>query len=180
MSHLERSPLSAHVYGSEPRLDSILSRPALTVPNRDGIVFQSETWSYAEIHGRTRRLAGALAALGVSKEHRVAFWMNNRPEFLEILFGVLMLTAVASPLDYWWTWKHAFMALEQIRPKVLIVGASQGAAISGQRDDLQAVDMNASCALTNVRTGKHTALTTYKRPKQFHVFEELPALALAR
>ena len=103
MSHLEQSPLSAHVYGSEPRLDSILARAALTVPNRNRVVFQSEAWSYAEIHGRARRVAGALAALGVRKGHRVAFWMNSRPEFLEILFRVSMLAAVASPLDYWWT-----------------------------------------------------------------------------
>src|ERR1700759_5517749 len=87
MSHLERSPLSAHVSGSEPRL--------------------------------------ALAALDV--RHRVAFWMNSRPEFLEILFGVSMLAAVASPLDYGWT--------KQFCPR---------------------------------------RLTTYKRLKQFHVFEELP------
>ena|ERR1700722_15218419 len=126
MSHLEQSPLSAHVYGSEPRLDSILARAALTVPNRNGVVFQSEAWSYAEIHGRARRLAGALAALGVRKGHRVAFWMNSRPEFLEILFGVSMLAVVASPLDYWWTKQFC-----------------------------------------------QQRLTTYNRPKQFHVFEEL-------
>ena len=107
-------------------MDSILARAALTVPNRDGIVFQSEAWSYAEIHGGAPRLAGALAALGVRKEHRVAFWMNNRPESLEILFDVSMLATVASLLDYGWKWKDAFVALEQIRPKVLIVGGLAG------------------------------------------------------
>jgi len=125
--------------GSQPRLDAILARAALSEPNRDAVIFQGRAWSYAEVHDRARRLAGALAALGVQKGDRVAFWMGNRAEFLEILFGVSMLAAVASPLDHWWTWKDASVALEQIRPRVLIVGGLQGASIAGQRDALGSI-----------------------------------------
>src|SRR5690348_3612581 len=111
MPHQERSPMSAHEYGSQPRLDALLARAALSEPNRDAVIFQGRTWRYAEVYDRALRLAGALAALGVQKGDRVAFWMGNRAEFLEILFGVSMLGAVTSPLDHWWTWKDASVAL---------------------------------------------------------------------
>ncbi|HEY6620652.1 MAG TPA: class I adenylate-forming enzyme family protein [Steroidobacteraceae bacterium] len=121
-----------------PRLDAMLARAALSEPRRDAIIFRDTIWSYAEVYDRACRLASALAALGVRKGDRVAFWAANRPEFVEVLFGVPILGAIASPLDHWWTWKDAYAAIEQIRPKVLIVGASQAAAIIGCQDEMQA------------------------------------------
>jgi acyl-CoA synthetase (AMP-forming)/AMP-acid ligase II len=130
--------MSAHEYGSQPRLDAILARAAISEPGRDAVIFQGQAWTYAKLYDRARRLAGALATLGVQKGDRVAFWIGNRAEFVEILFGVPMLGAMASPLDHWWTWHDAHAALEQIRPKVLIVAASQAASVAGRHEQLQA------------------------------------------
>ena len=126
--------MSTSEFGSAPRLDGILAHAALTRPRRDAIIFNGIAWTYAEVYDRACRLAGALAKLGVKKGDRVAFWAANRPEFVEVLFGVPMLGAIASPLDHWWTWKDACVALKQIRPKILIVGTSQAAALIGCRD----------------------------------------------
>src|SRR6185503_14614525 len=87
--------------GSDARLDAILTRAALTRPQRAAVIFQDTSWTYGEVHDRARRLAGALAALGVEKGDRVALWAANRAEFVEVLFGVPMLGAIASPLDHW-------------------------------------------------------------------------------
>ena len=95
-------------------------RSLLALHSRDRSALPSSstarTWTYGEVHDRARRLAGALAALGVKKGDRVALWAGNRAEFVEVLFGVPMLGAIASPLDHWWTWKDAHNALAQIRP----------------------------------------------------------------
>src|SRR5690349_16599462 len=125
-------------YSSQPRLDAILTRAALTRPQRAAVIFDDTSWSYAEVHARACRLAGALAALGVQKGDRVALWAGNRAEFVEVLFGVPMLGAIASPLDHWWTWKDAQAALEQIRARVLIVGGPQATALQGHEDALRA------------------------------------------
>jgi acyl-CoA synthetase (AMP-forming)/AMP-acid ligase II len=125
-------------HGSQLRLDAILTRAALTRPQRAAVIFQNTSWSYGEVHDRACRLAGALAALGVQKGDRVALWAANRAEFVEVLFGVPMLGAIASPLDHWWTWKDAHTALVQIRPRVLIVGAPQAAFLQGHDDALRA------------------------------------------
>ena len=124
--------------GSLPRLDAILTRAALTEPERDAVICGDTAWSYAEVHDRARRLASVLATLGVQKGVRVAFWAANRPEFVEVLFGVPMLGAIVAPLDHWWTVKDAFVALDQICPKVLIVAAAQAAMIAGSQKGLKA------------------------------------------
>jgi acyl-CoA synthetase (AMP-forming)/AMP-acid ligase II len=77
--------------------------------------------------------------LGVRKGDRVALWTSNRAEFMEILFGVPMLGAIAAPLDQWWTWEDARIALQQIRPRVLIVDAAHAALLAGSRGSLEAV-----------------------------------------
>ncbi len=132
--------------GSAPRLDALLARAALSEPGRDAVIYGGTAWTYAEVYDRARRLAGVLTTLGVEKGDRVAYWAPNRPEFVEVLFGVPMLGAIASPLDHWWTWNDAFVALEQIRPKVLIVGPSQVAAIKGYAASIEAAGV--TCVLS--------------------------------
>jgi acyl-CoA synthetase (AMP-forming)/AMP-acid ligase II len=125
--------------GSAPRVDAILARAALTEPLRAAVVQGRQSWTYAEVYERACRLAGALAALGVRKGDRVALWTTNRPEFVEVFFGVPMLGAIAAPLDFWWNWKDAHIALVQIRPKVLIVGAAQAEAVIAESAGLRAL-----------------------------------------
>jgi len=120
------------------RLDGILSRAALTHPQRPAVIFTDTEWSYAEVQDRACRLADGLARLGVGKGDRVALWIPNRPEFVEFLFGVSRLGAIAVLMDYWWTWDNAHAALEKTRPKVLLVGASQAAMASACSDQITA------------------------------------------
>lgn len=120
------------------RLDALLSHAAQAHPQRDAVIFGGNTFTYAEVDERARRLAGALTSLGVQRGDRVAFWAANRAEFMEFLFGVPMLGAIAAPLDHWWSWHDAFVALEQLRPKVLIVGGPQAELIAAHGDDIAA------------------------------------------
>jgi acyl-CoA synthetase (AMP-forming)/AMP-acid ligase II len=125
--------------GGALRIDAVLARAALSEPKREALVYCGKSWTYAEVYDRACRLAGALASRDVGKGERVAFWAENRPEFAEVLFGVPMLGAIASPLNHWWTWSEATVALEQIRPKVLIVGSQAGVAVAEHRDRLGAI-----------------------------------------
>lgn len=145
--------MSAPVYGSTPRLDALLARAAASEPRRPAVIFQGSKRSYAEVCDRTRRFAGVAAALGLNKGDRVAFWSTNRPEFLEVLFGVSMLGAIFSPLDHWWKWADAWAALEQIRPRILIVGASQALEISAHEDALEAAGVECVLCLDELIEG---------------------------
>ncbi|HEU4516044.1 MAG TPA: AMP-binding protein, partial [Steroidobacteraceae bacterium] len=130
--------MTAGAQGAALRLDALLERAARTKPDRDAIVFRDRSWRYAEVHERACRLANALASLGVGKGDRVAYWASNRPEFLEFMFGVPKLAAIAAPLDHWWTAPDAIAALEQIRPRALIAAGPQAAVLARQRDRLAA------------------------------------------
>lgn len=120
------------------RLDSILARAAQTHPQRTAVHFLDASWTYAEVHERASRLATVLAGLGVEKGDRVALWIPNRPEFVEILFGVSQLGAITALMDFWWTWDDAQAALEKTRPKVLLIGASQAALAANHADAIAA------------------------------------------
>ena len=122
--------MSGTEHGWPLRLDGVLARAALTTPLREAVAFDGRSWTYREVHDRARRLAGALAGLGVAKGDRVALWTTNRAEFVEIFFGVPQVGAIVSPLDYWWNWEEAQGALRQILPRVLIVGAAQARIVA--------------------------------------------------
>lgn len=125
-------------HGSPQRVDALLARAATTVPEREALWFEERSWTYREVHDRACRLAGGLARLGVGPGDRVALWAPNRPEFVEVFFGVPKLGAIVAPFDIWWHWQEAAGALEQLEPKVLIVGSPQvtmvGGALAALRD----------------------------------------------
>ena len=117
----------------------------------------------ARSHGPTLKsmsvpaaLRGALSSLGVKHGDRVALWTSNRAEFVEALFGVPMLGAIAAPLDHWWTWKDANVALEQIRPKVLIVDAAKAAAVAAISRQPSRPPASNRCFALIIRTAKAT------------------------
>ncbi len=58
------------------------------------ITYGQRTISYAEMDGRSSRVARALAAEGVAAQDRVAFLDKNGPEYFEVLFGGGKINAV--------------------------------------------------------------------------------------
>ncbi len=135
---MARNPIDTTAGAGIARLDDLLTQAAFSVPHRTAVIFGDTQWTYREVHERARRLAAGLSSLGVKQGDRVALWSSNRAEFVEVLFGVPMLAAIAAPLDHWWTSEDAQVALEQIRPKVLIVDAAKGAAAAAMQDSIEA------------------------------------------
>lgn len=69
-------------------------------PERPAVTFQSRTLTYAELDGRSDRLAAGLAAAGLEKGDRVGVLMHNRLEWFELLFAIGKLGGVIVPLNY--------------------------------------------------------------------------------
>src|SRR5262245_10704328 len=121
--------MSGTEHGWPVRLDGLLARAAVTEPEREAVAFDGASWTYRVVYDRARSVWGGLARIGVGEGDRVALWTTNRPEFLEVFFGVRQLGAIVSPFDYWWSWEEAHAALLQIRPRVLIVGSAQAGVV---------------------------------------------------
>ena len=79
---------------------SFLPRTAAVYPERDSVVHGQRRYTWRETYARCRRLASALAKIGVSKGDTVAVLAPNIPEIFEAHFAVPMLGAVLNALNY--------------------------------------------------------------------------------
>src|SRR5262245_64909022 len=79
---------------------SFLTIPAGIVPEQEALVFDGQRFSYAEVEGRVRRLAGALAALGVGRGTRVAALHTSSHRYGEADYATALLGGILVPLVY--------------------------------------------------------------------------------
>ncbi|MET8469483.1 o-succinylbenzoate--CoA ligase [Streptomyces sp. NPDC006422] len=80
-------------------LGSWPARRARKTPHRTALIHNGTTYTYADLHARTTRLAHALRARGVRRGDRVAHLGPNHPSYLETLFAAGTLGAVFVPLN---------------------------------------------------------------------------------
>jgi fatty-acyl-CoA synthase len=66
---------------------------------REALVFRDRRLSFADVAAGVDRAARGLIALGVEPGDRVALWMLNRPEWIEIAFAVIEIGAVLVPIN---------------------------------------------------------------------------------
>lgn len=78
---------------------SFLDRSARIWPDRIAIVLGSRRITYADFRARCRRLAAALAGLGIGTGDTVAILAPNIPEMLEAHYAVPMLGAVLCTIN---------------------------------------------------------------------------------
>jgi fatty-acyl-CoA synthase len=76
-----------------------LERAANTFPDHPAIIHGKKRYSYAEFYDRSRRLASALAALGIGKNDTVSVMLANSPAMLEAHYGVPMTGAVLHAIN---------------------------------------------------------------------------------
>jgi fatty-acyl-CoA synthase len=76
-----------------------LARAAQVFPDYPAIVHGAQTHTYAEFYERAKRLASALARLGIGKNDTVSVMLPNVPSMLEAKFGVPMAGAVLHSMN---------------------------------------------------------------------------------
>ncbi|MDG2029116.1 MAG: long-chain fatty acid--CoA ligase [Acidimicrobiales bacterium] len=79
---------------------TVLAHHAVRTPDKAMVVFDGETTTYVQMAERSRTLAGGLRARGVETGDVVAILSYNCPEFLETLFAVNALGAIAMPINW--------------------------------------------------------------------------------
>ncbi len=73
----------------------LLAVAARANPEGAALVWQGAAMSYRALEEASRRVAGGLAALGVGRGDRVAFWLPNMPAYLVLYFACVRLGAIA-------------------------------------------------------------------------------------
>jgi len=76
-----------------------IERAAYVYPNRLSVVHGARRFTWKETYARSRRLASAIARLGLGMGDTVAVMLANTPEMYECHFGVPMSGAVLNTLN---------------------------------------------------------------------------------
>jgi len=94
-------------------------------PGRTFIVYENERVTYDAFSRATLTMAHALEDAGIRKGDRVVIAMRNLPEWPVAFFGVLLVGAIATPLNAWWTGPELEYALRDSGAKAAIVDAGR-------------------------------------------------------
>jgi len=89
------------------------------------LVYEDERASFEAFARAALAIAHALAAEGVVKGDRVVIAMRNLPEWPAAFYGTLLLGAIATPLNAWWTGAELEYALLDSGAKVAVVDAER-------------------------------------------------------
>jgi len=99
---------------------SLIARTAYIWPQRLAVIHGARRYTWAETYARTRRLASALARVGVAKGDTVAAMLSNTPEMVECHFGVPMTGGVLNTLNTRLDFDAIAFMLDHAEAKVLI------------------------------------------------------------
>ena len=74
-------------------------RPVMLYPDKVVIEQGEVSLTYAELEARTQQVAAALSRLGIGRDDKVMLLMTNDYRFVETLFGIIRIGAVAVPAN---------------------------------------------------------------------------------
>jgi fatty-acyl-CoA synthase len=99
---------------------TFLERAAYVYPDRLSVVHTGQRFTWSQTYSRCRRLASALARLGVGKNDTVSVMLPNTPPMVEAHFGVPMCGAVLNSLNTRLDAETIAFMLRHAEAKVLI------------------------------------------------------------
>ena len=99
---------------------SFIARTAKVYPDRLAVIHGDRRYTWQETYARSRRLASAIADLGIGRGDTVAAMCANTPELYEAHFGVPMTGAVLNGLNIRLDAKTIAFILDHGEAKVLL------------------------------------------------------------
>jgi malonyl-CoA/methylmalonyl-CoA synthetase len=101
-------------------LHGLFAIPLRRAPEKPALRFQGAVLSYRELFSEADRLAAGLAARGLRKGDRVAFYLGNRPEFVIAWLAVIRLGAVLVPINLAYRRREIAHMLADAEPRLLL------------------------------------------------------------
>jgi len=110
-----------------------IARHAHTKPDAVYLRFEGRSTTWSQLEQRVAAVAAAMARRGVGGGDRVAIMMTNRPEFLETMFAVNALGAIAVPVNFRLSPDEVAFILTDSGAGLLVVDATTGPAAAAAR-----------------------------------------------
>lgn len=93
-------------------------------PQLEAVWFEGKSQTYAELDRSSSALAGGLVGqLGLEPNDRIAIVDKNCAAYLELLFAIDKAGLVAAPLNWRLTPGEIWRIIQDIRPRIVVVGA---------------------------------------------------------
>ncbi len=91
-------------------------------PDKAALIYEGETITYRELHGRADRTSCWFQSLGIEKGDRVAAMLPNGPEFVEIYLACSRLGAIFIPMNFRLAGPELEYTLRNGRPRMFVYG----------------------------------------------------------
>ena len=108
-------------------------------PDRAGIVFGGERWTYGQTSERVNQLANGLARIGVEKGDRMGILQVNCNQYVESYFAAAKLGAIFVPLNFRAKADELAYMITHAEVKVLFVGSRYMDMVNGMLSQLVSV-----------------------------------------
>jgi acyl-CoA synthetase (AMP-forming)/AMP-acid ligase II len=115
----------------------ILRFDARNYPRKEALVFEETRLDYGTMNKRVNSLSNGLLKMGVKKGENVAIMLQNCAEYLEILFALAKIGAVAVPLNFMFKGMGLQFLLDNCDAKVLFLQDQTRDEIEKIRDKLK-------------------------------------------
>jgi acyl-CoA synthetase (AMP-forming)/AMP-acid ligase II len=120
-------------------IGALFARRARRSPDRPAVTFEGRAWTYAQFNAWANRLGAAFKSAGVRPGDSVAVLMENRPEMLACVLGIVKIGAVATLLNHNQRGTVLAHSLRITHPKLVIVGAECAAGLDSLAADERAL-----------------------------------------
>lgn len=122
-----------------------LERSAYTFPDKTAVIYNDQTWSYAQLKDRVCRLATALKHKGIGKDDKVAFLCPNIPPTLEAHYGVPLLGAVLVTINIRLSPQEIAYILKDSGSKILFADTELAETIRPILDEITEIEIVNVC-----------------------------------
>jgi acyl-CoA synthetase (AMP-forming)/AMP-acid ligase II len=117
----------------------VWERVADAVPDAPAVVQGERRVTYREVEDRAARLASALAACGVGHDTKVALFLHNCPEYMELLFALSKLRAVPANVNFRYLGDELVQLVDNADAEVLVFHHSLRDRVTAARDRMPGV-----------------------------------------
>jgi len=84
--------------------------------------YRASTWTYAQVSAAARSVAAHLRTAGIGPDDKVVIWSENRAEWIAVLWGCILESVVAVPVDYRSSPALVLRIADIVAAKAIVVG----------------------------------------------------------
>jgi amino acid adenylation domain-containing protein len=121
----------------------LFDRQVAAIPEAPAVRFEDQEWSYAELDGRSNRLARHLIGRGTGPGDVVGVIMDRGPALLAVLLGVLKAGAAYLPVDPGYPLERIRFMLDDCQVRLVLLDAAIADLLASPGPDWQSTSDDA-------------------------------------